>query len=110
MMYSFLLMYCSAFGFQSLGDAKSIREMAVAENRIQGEESGQNTADVTNQHQAGQVQEEIFTKRFILYVIIILFFALPYRKGREVLAPHERFLLYITFIFFLLWAGAAMEN
>ena len=109
-MYSFLLTYFSAFGFQSLGEAKPIREMAVAENRIQGEESVQNAADVTNQHPAGQVQEEIFTKRFILYMVIILFFALPYRKGREVLTPNERFLLYITFIFFLLWAGAAMEN
>ena len=102
-----LFIYLFLFGFGILGTPNPIREQMAAENRIQ-EKDGKAVDGAKSQNSLTEEQERKSEKNFILYIIIIFFFLFPYRIGRQVLSPNERFILYAFFIMFLLYANVVM--
>jgi len=102
-----LFIYLFLFGFGIFGNPNPIREQMAAENRIQ-EKDGKAVDGAKSQNSLTEEQERKSEKNFILYIIIIFFFLFPYRIGRQVLSPNERFILYAFFIMFLLYANVVM--
>ena len=104
-----LVLFAYPFGLAIFGNAKSLTEEVVGESRIQEEGTDHSKDDARSQDPRTEAQERKIKKNSIFYIMLILFFVFPYRIGREVLSPNERFLLYVFFVIFLLCADVAIE-